>query len=364
MKKASFITIFAVGLSLLALTLTGCIGPEEPDPVDDDLRLLVNTSKQIDVAQNDGWPSGDANYEVALQAEHGTVQLITGSIFLYTPDTDYVGTDQFIYRAFNSYGIAHATVDIVVKETNAAPVVVGETIYEIYQQALSVDLAVNDIDPDDGDELTYQLIEPDRNLFTLEETSLHVTLRSNSIGIYVVYYEVSDGIESRQGSVIIHTLPRPTLVNDEAITKLNKEIAIMPLINDTFPEFIPAQTLTIKGVYFSEKEYTISSIEADSTNYELSIDGFELDFTGSVTGYYYIVYEVTNQEGFMSRSTARIRIHVTDEEENWFDSWINSGISLNTSLIMSVAIITFFVLAAVGIFAYDRYWGSIKKIKK
>lgn len=65
---------------------------------DDSFEMLHNTSLTDTVAGNDTDNEGDGLYSIDTEPVNGTVTLdpVTGE-FTYTPDTDFIGTDSFVY---------------------------------------------------------------------------------------------------------------------------------------------------------------------------------------------------------------------------------------------------------------------------
>ncbi len=67
--------------------------------VDDSLNMLLNTSVDINVVENDLPVDGidPSSVTIISHPEHGTASLTADSIITYTPDQYYVGRDNFIY---------------------------------------------------------------------------------------------------------------------------------------------------------------------------------------------------------------------------------------------------------------------------
>lgn len=105
------------------ITVVGENSPPEILPIDT-LTVDENSSRDIEVTSLASDPEGEALMVFSVsEPEHGTTNLDTqGAQLTYTPDTDYVGNDQFSVTVQDIAG-ARATgrVNILVARTNQAP---------------------------------------------------------------------------------------------------------------------------------------------------------------------------------------------------------------------------------------------------
>mgnify|MGYP003111444689 CR=1 FL=1 len=120
----------------------------------DDLGIVVvkNTAKQVNVLANDtpnpGGETDTITVTIAAGDEpaHGTVT-VTNNVVTYTPDTDYLGTDSFVYTLSDGQGGSDtATVSLTVNDN----VVVGtEVTGQLFLDSISNihDVAVNGAAP-------------------------------------------------------------------------------------------------------------------------------------------------------------------------------------------------------------------------
>ena len=80
-------------------TITVSVGSNTaPIAIDDYQETQINTPITIDVLANDSDPDG-GNLNIAIQSSptNGSV-VVENGMTLYTPDVDFIGTDQFIYQ--------------------------------------------------------------------------------------------------------------------------------------------------------------------------------------------------------------------------------------------------------------------------
>ena len=125
-----------------------------PTAVDDSARTEENQPVSVDVLANDldgfGQPLTIIDVENPL---NGTTR-IEGTAVVYTPETDFVGTDSFEYtiREQNG-GTASATVTITIELANTPPIAQDDFLLTNMTDTVVVDVLANDSDPN-GDPLT------------------------------------------------------------------------------------------------------------------------------------------------------------------------------------------------------------------
>lgn len=111
-------------------------------------------NNQLDLLANDSDPNDDRILisNVTL-AQHGDIAYtLDGSIFQYTPDSGFYGTDSFTYSATNQHGSwATATVTVFVNQSGNSRPVAGQTIItlETNTYAVALNVLTNCYDPDD-----------------------------------------------------------------------------------------------------------------------------------------------------------------------------------------------------------------------
>ncbi len=131
---------------------------EQPEANDDDLATSEDRAFPLQPLDNDTDPDGDALYvQSVFAAAHGTVEIISRTTVLYSPDENWHGNDSFTYVASDGELTDEATVSVTVLPVNDAPTAV-ETIpaqmLEEGGEAVELDLSgyFNDID---GDSLSF-----------------------------------------------------------------------------------------------------------------------------------------------------------------------------------------------------------------
>lgn len=138
-----------------------------PDALDDAYVTEIDTPLTVGAAggvlANDTNPSGDSlQAALAGDAAHGDLDLNPDGSFTYAPDSGYIGSDSFTYRATDGAASSEpATVTLTIRLTNGAPIAVDDSYLLDEDAILEVSAAegvlVNDSDPD-ADPLRAELV--------------------------------------------------------------------------------------------------------------------------------------------------------------------------------------------------------------
>ncbi len=94
--------------------------PPELQANDDFLSVGKNQSATINVLANDSYPAGAVTVSLDAPPQNGTVDLNSNGTILYTPNSDFVGTETFLYTITDSAGdTTSATVTITVSDSTS-----------------------------------------------------------------------------------------------------------------------------------------------------------------------------------------------------------------------------------------------------
>ena len=156
--------------------------------------------------------------------DNGSVN-ISNNIATYTPNTDWAGTDTFVWKAYDGTDFSNAgTVTIIVNNTGAVPTANDLTTSTNEDTDKSITLDAND---PDGDSLTYSIVDEPENgsvVFASSSPSEKVvvyTPNTNYHGQDTFTYKANDGTEDSNTARVIITInslnDAPT-TNDVATT--------------------------------------------------------------------------------------------------------------------------------------------------
>jgi VCBS repeat-containing protein len=197
-------------------------GNNAPVAADDSVTVTQNSSATINVLSNDTDADGDAlTLSIETQPLNGGVTLVSGN-YVYTPDTDFTGSDSFIYFASDGKGGSDtATVSITVsaQAVNNAPNAVNDSDSVTEDsgagQIATGNVISNDSDPD-PDQLTVTGFNGGNNYgnlvlnsdgtytYTLDNDNTTVqALNSGETRTDSYTYTLSDGTDTDTANLVI-----------------------------------------------------------------------------------------------------------------------------------------------------------------
>jgi VCBS repeat-containing protein len=116
---------------------------------------------------------GTFTYTTLIAPSHGSIQWLSQNTFIYTPQLNFAGTDDFTYRVCDSGNLcAEANVSLVVTAVNDAPLLNGDALQVAEDTSLNISIAANDIETE-GESIQY----------TLTGTTSNGTINLTSTGI-------------------------------------------------------------------------------------------------------------------------------------------------------------------------------------
>jgi len=149
-------------------TVTITVKPVNTAPValDDEFITNKNTVLNANVGDNDTDVDGpEANYSLVTGPSNGILVFNPDGTFTYTPNLDYVGTDQFVYSLCDN-GLPNlcddATVTITVNAVNDPPIAVDDVFFTDEDVPLTASVSAND-DSTDGPEAIYSVVSGTSN---------------------------------------------------------------------------------------------------------------------------------------------------------------------------------------------------------
>ena len=209
----------------------------------DSYTMYANNYQLFDPRINDSDPEGSQLFVVSItNGAHGTVTPYTleggYSLWRYTPNTNYTGSDVFTYTLADLQG-ATATGTVSVTINSGAPVAVNDVISTSSNTAKTFDPRANDSDPE-GDPLTIvgKTNGAHGTVVINGGTSLTYTPATNYSGPDSFAYTISDGHGNTATGGVSVTMNNlaPTANADSISTGSNTPKTFDPRTNDTDPE--------------------------------------------------------------------------------------------------------------------------------
>ena len=169
---------------------------DAPEAVADTAATAEDTKVVIDVLANDTDVEADAlEIESVSAPSNGTARVAASGGVEYTPETDWHGTDRFVYTVTDGNdGTAKAEVVVLVASVNDAPEAVGTIPDQALEEggaAVTLDIAPY-FEDRDGDPLAYTAISSDPSVVAVSVTGSSVTLTPVSYGPASIEVTASD----------------------------------------------------------------------------------------------------------------------------------------------------------------------------
>lgn len=278
-----------------------------PVAVADSVGVNENTAVTIDVLANDSDPDGDTISLFSVTEAGNGSAVIQGGAILYTPATDFSGSDQFTYQISDGKGgSATGDVAVTVSNVNQPPVAVDDVVSNEQDDAISIQVLINDSDPD-GDTISVQSVtQPANGVVAITPNSLRVVYRpaTGFVGLNTFQYTISDGNQGiSTATVTVDVLAvnvPPVAQPDTATTVENIPVSIDVTANDTDPN---GDAVTLESV--SVATNGVATISNGSVSYDPATD-----YTGEDTFTYVI------NDGNGAQATGTVTVTVTADTSN------------------------------------------------
>jgi hypothetical protein len=209
------------------------VSPSRPVAMNDLNQTVKNIAVSGNIRTNDSEPAGLALTVTTTPVTgptNGTVVILTNGSYIYTPATNFVGTDSFVYQVCNTAAqctTALATIKIRDNAPNAndAPIAQNDLAATTPNTAVVIAVKANDSDPD-GQPLGLPIIvssPTNGNLIVNPDGTITYTPVNSFTGVDSFVYQVCDNgspILCDQATVTVTVRPNPatnqTLAYDDA----------------------------------------------------------------------------------------------------------------------------------------------------
>jgi gliding motility-associated-like protein len=210
---------------------------------DDAATTTKNVAKAINVLANDSdLDDGFGSITIYTQPAHGNVVVNANRTITYTPDANYVGSDEFVYMLQDVDGDYDlATVTVTVSDTqNSLPVANPDSRATSKNVAVKVDVLTNDTGLDDGVASLTVINDPANGTWEVNATNDSITYTPNTdyVGTDAFQYQVCDNDGDCSVSTVTITVKdgvniTPIAVNDTVTTTINNPVVVNVLRNDS-----------------------------------------------------------------------------------------------------------------------------------
>lgn len=248
---------------------------DTPNAVNDAATTDEEAAIEILVLSNDSDPENDSLTISRISSPvHGTATISSTQYLVYTPTTDYYGSDSFNYTISDGNGGQDtATVVVTVNPLNDAPLAVDDAAFTEANTAVVVDLLANDSDVD-GDSLSIVSVTQGSNGHVSDggDGSVVYAPDNGFSGLDAFAYTVSDGAggsDTASVTIIVGGGQGNVAANDDvATTDEDTPTSIAVLANDSASDSSPLAILTATSpehgiVAISNAQYLIYTPHAD-----------------------------------------------------------------------------------------------------
>ncbi len=209
-----------------------------PDAVDDSLSTDEDSPVTLELLANDSDHDGDAITVIGVaDPANGEVEF-TDTGIIYTPYSDFWGTDQFSYTISDGDGgTATALVNVTVNPVNDDPVAVDDNVSVDEDGTATFDVLQNDSDVD-GDTLTITGVTGgEGGSVSIVDNKLYYVPHENFNGADQLNYTVEDGnggMATTDVFVTVNPVNDLPVANDDSVaTDEDTPVTVDVLSNDT-----------------------------------------------------------------------------------------------------------------------------------
>ena len=228
------------GLTATATVLLEVSGVNDPPVAQNDaVTTPENIEIEINVLANDSDPEDDPlTISSVANPVNGSAVNSGGGIIIYTPNTNFFGSDAFEYTVSDGNGGSDtATAVINVTFVNVAPVANSDTLSIDEGSTGTLDVVANDTD-EDGDALVVTGVEQPANgtAEVISDNQVRYTPDENFNGTDTFSYTISDDTVESSAQVVVtvgSVNDIPVAVDDTAGTNENTAITIDVTSNDS-----------------------------------------------------------------------------------------------------------------------------------
>ncbi|WP_231105489.1 Ig-like domain-containing protein [Pseudoalteromonas luteoviolacea] len=174
-------------------TVTMTVTPVNDAPVAQAQALSLDEDASLGVTLNATDQENDSlSYRVLTGVSRGTLVQQSNTTWLYTPTSDFNGSDSFTFVANDGTDDSQAAnVSLTVTPVNDQPTVTGQQVSVDEESTVAITLSAQDID---NDSLTYQVVDqPTRGTYSLSGSVVTYTGNQDDFGADSFTFKVNDG---------------------------------------------------------------------------------------------------------------------------------------------------------------------------
>jgi len=176
-------------------------GNKLPVAVADTLTTPINQAAVVNVLANDSDADGDVLTITQAVGSFGALLIQADKQLLYTPKTDFFGTDVVVYSVTDGKGGTTSAELTVTVLNNNAPVLSNDTAATDDRTALRINVLANDTDPD-GNPLTLISATAQQGTVTVQDKQLTYVPKAAFNGVDTIRYLVQDNFGAQAAAEV------------------------------------------------------------------------------------------------------------------------------------------------------------------
>ncbi len=241
------------------------------------VNVTINTDRSITLtgSDSDTGPPDTLTYSVVSNPSNGALSGTPPNLS-YSPNTNYLGSDSFVFKVDDGQISSFATVTISVNEVNVAPVANNQSVNTFYEAAEPITLTGSDANP--GDTLTYSIVTgPGNGTLSGTPPNLIYTPENGYSGGDSFTFKANDGqVDSNTATVTITVSATPN-APPTVEAGPDKTVSLSPTtLNGTSvtdPEHSPTYVWTDTGTGTSSGSVSFSDANALSPTATFTAEG-------------------------------------------------------------------------------------------
>jgi hypothetical protein len=212
----------------------------------------------------------------------------------YTPEDDFSGTDTFNYTVTDGALDDTASVAITVNEKpNTAPEAKDDSATTAYNEAVTIDVLVNDNDADEDTLTSESMTQPEHGSVSKSNGKVTYTPDNNFSGVDTFTYTISDGNGAEDTATVNVTVDdeentAPDAKDDSATTEHNTAVTIDVVSNDIDDDALSIKSTTqpthgTVSEVNGKLKYTPNNGFSGTDTFNYTVTDGELEDTAKVT---------------------------------------------------------------------------------
>ena len=283
-------------------TVDVTVNPVNDGPLAEDDNAITpqGTPVTVSVLDNDSDPEGDPLEVVFASSPDGEVVINDDGTLTFTPNEGFTGDAQVNYTVSDGELTDPAVLFVEVPEDaeGFAPVAVDDTAETVEETPVTIDVLVNDTDPEDDPLTITEATSDDGTVVINDDGTLTFTPNEDFFGEAVIDYTVTDGnggFDDARVFVDVENVNDAPVAEDDCVaTDLDTPVTIDVLANDSDPD---GDDLTVTAA--TSPDGTVE-INDDGTITFTPNDGF--------TGDAEIAYTISDGNGETADAVAKVSV--------------------------------------------------------